>query len=253
MRRIICLLAVLAVCSAALAQNAQPSQTAPAQPKAPPVAPRPHPAAAMQRAGGSLLQATLNSSPEPMQPTLTNVSFFAVPDPQPRTLKKHDLITIIVREESETTSEGSTDLKKEAAIEARLEEWIKLSLKNLEIQGGAIGPIPPSVKANASRDFKGEATVERTDSMTLRVTGEVIDVKPNNTLVIQARQRIKTDDEEQTFILSGICRVQDITADNTILSTQMFDKDLVKTHKGAVRDTTQRGLIPKLLDALNPF
>jgi hypothetical protein len=33
----------------------------------------------------------------------------------------------------------------------------------------------------------------------------------------------------------------------------MFDKDLTKSHKGAVRDTTKRGWIPKLLDVLNPF
>jgi flagellar L-ring protein precursor FlgH len=72
-------------------------------------------------------------------------------------------------------------------------------------------------------------------------------------MVLQARQRIKTDDEEQTFILSGICRVEDITPDNSILSTQMFDKELTKTHKGAVRDTTKRGWIPKLLDVINPF
>jgi flagellar L-ring protein precursor FlgH len=206
------------------------------------------PGAAVQRANGSLLQASLTQPP-----TLNTVSFFAVPEQQPKTLKKHDLVTIIVREESESKSEGTSDLKKSADLEAKLEEWIKLSVKNLEIQGGAQGPIPPSIKASGKRDFKGEATVDRTDSLTLRVTAEVVDVKPNNTLVLQARQTIKTDDEVQTLILSGICRVEDITSDNSILSTQMFDKEVTKTHTGAVRDTTKRGLVPKLLDALNPF
>jgi flagellar L-ring protein precursor FlgH len=207
----------------------------------------------MQRAGGSLLRATVSVSPDPNQATIEAVSFFAVPAPQPRTLKKHDLVTIIVREESEYKTEGNTDLKKEAALEARIEEWISLSLKNFEIEGGAQGPTPPAIAGNASRDFKGEATVDRTDTLTLRVTGEVIDVKPNGTLVLQARQRIKTDEEEQTFILSGICRAEDVSPDNTILSTQMFDKEVIKTHKGAVRDTTKRGWLPKLLDVINPF
>ncbi|HEY7090182.1 MAG TPA: flagellar basal body L-ring protein FlgH [Tepidisphaeraceae bacterium] len=207
----------------------------------------------MQRSGGSLLRAAMASSPDPNQATLGHVSYLAVPDPVPRTIKQHDLVTIIVREQSEMKSEGTTDLKKNADLQATLEEWIKLSIHNLEIQGGAQGPNPPSVKASGKRDFKGEATVDRTDSLTMRVTAEVLDVKPNGTLFLQARQRVKTDEEEQTFILSGICRAEDVTVDNTILSTQMFDKDLVKTNKGAVRDTTKRGWIPRILDVLNPF
>jgi flagellar L-ring protein precursor FlgH len=207
----------------------------------------------MQRAGGSLLRASVGVAPDPNQAKINNVSFFAVPEPEPRVLKKHDLVTIIVREESESSSEATTDLKKDAAFEAKLEEWIKLAIHNLEIEGGAIGPNPPSVKMSGSRDFKGEATVDRTDSLLLRVTAEVIDVKPNGTLVLQARQRIKTDEEVQEFTLSGICRAEDVTPDNTILSTQLFDKEVTKTHKGAVKDTTQRGWIPKLLDVINPF
>ena len=44
-----------------------------------------------------------------------------------------------------------------------------------------------------------------------------------------------------------------ITADNTILSTQLADFNLRKTHKGNVRNATKKGLIPKLLDVINPF
>jgi flagellar L-ring protein precursor FlgH len=106
---------------------------------------------------------------------------------------------------------------------------------------------------SGTRNLKGEATVDRTDSLTARITAEVIDVKPNGTLVLQAKQRIKTDDEEQQFVFTGTGRVEDVGVDNTILSTQLYDKDVTKTHTGAVRDTTKRGLIPKLLDLINPF
>jgi flagellar L-ring protein FlgH len=251
MTRYVTTLFVLATCGLGGAQTAPTNQPAPPANGTQP--PAQTPGEAMQRAGGSLLRATVGVAPDPNQAKIGNVSFFAVPEPQPRTLKKHDLVTIIVREESESSSEATADLKKDAAFEAKLEEWIKLSLKNLEIEGGALGPNPPSVKMSASRDFKGEATVDRTDSLLLRVTAEVIDVKPNGTLVLQARQRIKTDEEVQEFTLSGICRAEDVTPDNTILSTQLFDKEVSKSHKGAVKDTTQRGWLPKLLDVINPF
>ena len=48
-------------------------------------------------------------------------------------------------------------------------------------------------------------------------------------------------------------RVEDVNADNTILSTQLFDKDLRHTSKGTVREATRRGWLSHLLDAVNPF
>jgi flagellar L-ring protein precursor FlgH len=247
-----------AIAALALAQTApRPAASQRTAPTARPAqagnsgaAPAENPADAMQRARGSLLRATLASAPDPNQAKMENVSFFAVPEPEPRTLKKHDLVTIIVREESQMKAEGSTDLKKEMDFDAKLEQFIKFENG---LKGGAISDPVPEIKMSGDRNFKGEATVDRTDSLIFRITAEVVDVKPNGTLVLQARQTIKADDEEQTFTLSGVCRAEDVTPDNTVLSTQMFDKDLTKTHKGAVRDTTKRGWIPKLLDVLNPF
>jgi flagellar L-ring protein precursor FlgH len=210
-------------------------------------------AALMHKNGGSLLRATLAAAPDANRATLAQVSPFAVPEPVPKTIKKHDLVTIIVREESENTHEGTSDLQKSADVEMAVEEWIKLNIGNVAIQGGAQGPNPPRIRLSGSRNFNGEATVERTDSVIGRITAEVVDVKPNGTMVLQARKRIKTDDEDQTFTCSGICRVEDITADNSILSTQLFDMEFTKQNKGQVRETTKKGWIPKLLDFVNPF
>ena len=207
----------------------------------------------MQRNGGSLLKATLGAPVDPGQAALVHVSYFAVPEPEPRVIRKHDQITIIIREESEFSSEGTTETKKEAMIDARVTEFIKLSLKDMAIRGGGIGDTPPSVVADATREFTGEGTVEREDSFTARVTAKVIDVKPNGTLVLEGRKQITTDDEYQRFLVTGICRAEDVSADNTVLSTQLADFNLRKTHKGDVRNATKKGFFPKLLDVINPF
>lgn len=209
-------------------------------------------AALMQSTGGSLLRASIAAQQDNAQAQLADVSFFSVPAPEPRVLKKHDLVTIIVREASEFSSDGQTDLKKTADLDAKIEQFVRLNIQNMELENSIGGDIP-QVKMSSARNFNGEATVDRIDTFITRVTAEVIDVKPNGNLVIQARSRIKTDEEEQLLVLSGVCRAEDVQPDNTILSSQIFDKDLVKQHKGAVRDTTKRGWVPKLLDALNPF
>lgn len=243
----------------AAAQRA-PAGRAPADAKAAAPAPRPvsnnaanDAGALMQRSGGSLLRATLAMPPDPNQARLKDVSFLAVAEPEPRTIKKHDLVTIIVREESAFSTKSSTDLKREANIDARLEEFIKFKIKNFELQGGNIGPTPPSIKGNANREFKASGDLDRSDTLTARITGQVLDVKPNGTLVVEARKQIKTDEEVQQFTLTGICRAEDVNADNTVLSTQMFDLQLQKNHTGPIKDTTRRGGLGKLLDFLNPF
>lgn len=209
-------------------------------------------AALMHRNGGSLLRATLSASPDSKQAQLKNVSVFAVPEPEPKTVKKHDLITIIIREETEVSSEATSDLKRLSNLDASVSAFSRINFANFALEP-AIGATAPAWTARGTRNFKGEATVDRTDSLITRVTAEVVDVKPNGTLVLQARKTIKHDEEEQVLTCSGICRVEDITPDNTVLSTQLFDLEFAKMNNGQVRNTTKTGVLHKLLDFLNPF
>jgi flagellar L-ring protein precursor FlgH len=205
-----------------------------------------------QNNGGSLMADALNRPVDPNQLKYSDVSILAVPEAKPREIKKHDLVTIIVAEDSQSSSKGTTDLKKNADFDAKLDSYVKLNLAQLSAK--AVTPaVTPEVKGEFQRDFKGDATVDRQDTFTARIGAEVIDVKPNGTLVIQAKKHIKTDEEEQDFVLTGVCRAVDLTPDNTILSNTLHDLDVHKVTKGAARDTTKRGLIPRLLDFVNPF
>jgi len=78
-------------------------------------------------------------------------------------------------------------------------------------------------------------------------------VKPNGTMVIEAVKHIIVDKEEHTIKLSGICRIEDVASDNTVLSTQMADLELSKQSKGEVHDVNKRGWLNGLLDRFTPF
>lgn len=207
----------------------------------------------MGKAGGSLLRASVMAGPDPARAKLSGVSFYAVPEPEPKTVKKHDFVTIVIREETEYSSDGTSDLKKSADFDAGITQMIKTKSGWPFVQGGAITDPAPQITMAGKRNFKGEATMERTDTFVTRITAEVVDVKPNGTFAVQARKRIKHDEEEQEYTLTGMCRAGDLTPDNTILSTQMHDLSIELATKGAVRDTTKRGWVPKLLDFVNPF
>ena len=207
----------------------------------------------LQRTEGSLLAAQLSSRPDPSQVRAGQVSFLAVPKPEPKTLKRHDLVTIVINEQSEITSKGTNNMSRNSTFDAKVNNMIKLRPSDWTILGLPQPTNPPEINLTGQRTFQGQGEVDRSDSFTARITAEVVDVKPNGTVILQARKRIKTDEEEQQFVLTGTCRADDITAANTVLSTQMFDLELQKNHKGDVREATKRGILGKLLDVIGSF
>lgn len=249
---------VLAVSAVAGAQVSPPSQQgAPRVAAAAPIAQRIEQPSAPLRRGDATNQAFQQSGGSLFHLTSTNTetgqiepSLFAVPKPDPKRIKKHDLLTVIVREESDSQTKATTDTKKNADFNAVLNQYLYLQGLNVHTR---TPQNPPQLDFSAERNFKGEGTVDRSDSMTARIQAEVIDVKPNGTLVIQATKQIKMDEEEIKMTLTGVVRAEDITIDNSVLSTQLADLNLAKTTKGAARDASKRGWIVKFFDVINPF
>lgn len=183
------------------------------------------------------------------------MSMYAVPTADAKRFKRHDLITIIVSEISDTSVSSKNNNKKEQTFNTELKDFIDLSIA----KGGwpSVGKMKntnmPKLGFDYSDDRKATADQSRSDKMTLRITAEVVDVKPNGTLRIEATKRIRNDKEEQTMKLSGLCRIEDVQADNTLLSTQLADMVLSKDTAGEVRDGTKRGWLNGFIDKVNPF
>jgi flagellar L-ring protein precursor FlgH len=220
---------------------------------------RPRSEARARTNGGSLMRSQLEAiAGEPLDGAVRQrseydrVAYGAVKTPEPRVIRKHDLVTVIVREQSEFKSQASSDMKKDAKLAAELTDFIKLNIPNLSLDP-AIGSVKPKIGASASDDWKGDGKFDRKDQFTTRVQAEVVDIKPNGNVVLQARTKIKTDDEEQLFVLSGMIRAQDITPDNSVLSTQMYDLELNKQHQGTLREATRRGWLARFLDKISPI
>lgn len=250
-----------ALTSAPLAAQEPPANPAPpAQQQQPPangteaVPPAQDFDAAFAQSGGSLYRVRGNPAAPGQRPPPTGYdAMFAVKPPEPKKVRKFDLITVIVREESDAKTESKTDLKKETDFNALLEQYIKFSMGDLALKGREPLANQPQLKFQLDRNFSGEGKLDRSDSMSARVQAQVIDVKPNGILVIQATKMIKNDEEEQRFTLTGMVRAEDVTPDNSVLSTQLADLYLEKNTTGAARDSSKRGWIPRFFDMLNLF
>lgn len=180
-------------------------------------------------------------------PTLLALSSIAVPVPKKEKLATGALVTIIVREIKQSLSDSNLRSQKQWDVAAAVAKWIRLDNKH-HLVPQAFPQGDPEIELGLKDNYQGKGRVDRRDELTTRITAIVIDVKPNGTLVLEARKSIALDEETQVYTLTGKCRVEDLTPQNTILSTQLADLELNVQHEGAARDAARRSIWKKLSD-----
>ena len=194
-------------------------------------------------------------SSRPGTRALEMTSFTAIPPAPPRKFKVEDLVTIIVRQQKKYSADGKLDNKKKWNLDGQLSDWFRFygddSVTHLGQDKLSNGK--PGFKFDFDNKYKGESTNDREDTFTTRIQARIIDVKPNGNLVLEATLHETHDEEEIDITLTGTCRAEDVTAENSVLSTQVANLVLVEKNQGAVRDGTRRGWFPWLLDKGRPF
>ena len=183
---------------------------------------------------------------------LLQVSPIAVAMPEPEVIGVNDQVTIIIRESKTATSDSKMNSKKDWGHEWELSNWIRMS----DLHGivpAIFAEGNPAVKFDYKNDYSGDGKYDRKDELTTRIQATVIDVKPNGTLVLEATKGITIDDEGYRITLTGNCRSDDVTPQNTILSTQIAALEIDVKHNGAIRDATRRGWLMRAHDFLRPF
>jgi flagellar L-ring protein precursor FlgH len=263
----------LSVAFTALAQEAPPSATPPAAPRTPAAEPPRRPAADPAQA-----QPTTNR-PEPGRPsTVTRPlsvaalesrddepaplrgagggsrgSLTAVGDPEPRSFKVHDLITIVVSEQSKAKSSANSKTDKKYDMSVQLDSFMNLDPSEWAdiISLGAADL--PQFDVGGKKKFDAKGDVARQDDFTAKITGEVIEVLPNGTIVVEAYKQINMDGETQTIRLSGRCRPEDVDATNSVQSHRLANAAIEKLTKGQLRDSTEKGIIARVVDMLFAF
>lgn len=184
---------------------------------------------------------------------LRGTSLLYIEPPKPAEFAVHDLVTIIVEETTRSEASQTLETNKTYDINAAMEQFPSLRhLLELQVQNGDTQRTA-DLGVNFDSDFKGEGDYERTDRFVARITAEVIDVKPNGTVVVEARKRIDKDGEIQTIILSGTCRREDVTTQNTVLSSQLADLTVSMKTEGQVTKAGKKGIIPRALEGLFNF
>jgi flagellar L-ring protein precursor FlgH len=184
---------------------------------------------------------------------LSDVSMHFIAEPETRVIQKHDIITIIIDENSSTTSSQKLETEKDTSSSANVDAMVSwLKLLELRLEQGDINNVD-LIDLATSREFTGEGDYERKDKFTARISAIVREVKPNGTMLVEARKTIARDNEISELVLSGLVREEDITQQNTILSSQMADLRIILENQGDLKKAAEKGLITRVLDTVFAF
>lgn len=169
-----------------------------------------------------------------------------------KAVKVGDIITITVSEQSTGSKDASTKTARNKDLQG--------SFKFAGMGAGTAGVAAPTnpvqfgpYQGQFSSGFTGSGSTSRTDTMSAYMTATVIDVLPNNNLVIRGSRWTKVNDEMQQIVLEGVVRPMDVTRNNTVLSQNIAEAKIFLTGKGPVAQHQKPGWVLQLLDLISPF
>jgi len=157
-----------------------------------------------------------------------------------------DVITILIDERAEVSKESNRSNSKEASSDLAIDLFRLFGTERVTDE-------LPGLKYDSSREFKGEADFESSDTFTKRLSVIVKEVLPNGNLVIEGKREIIMAGDETTIIISGIVRPADVSADNTVPSELVADAKIEYEGDGPAADSTKRGWLLSILDFIWPF
>jgi flagellar L-ring protein precursor FlgH len=170
--------------------------------------------------------------------------------PKPREIKLHDIVTVIVKEASESNATSRYNRQRNGNLTAQMREFIRIG------QGGRLltaASNQPSIDTNLQGRLQSTGQVSEQEGIKYRIASTVVDVLPNGILVLEARKTIHNNLDLWEYTLTGRLRPQDIAPDNTALSEHIADLQISKKQKGKLTDSTQRPWGLFLYDKLAPF
>ena len=152
-----------------------------------------------------------------------------------KAFKIGDVLTVIVQESASASHQ--TDTKAQKASSSGVSWGAQRS------QG-----IPfTDIGITGKEDMHGGGRSVRSGALNGRITLRVKEVLPNGNLVINGTRNITVNDEKQVLEITGIVRPEDVTAENSVLSSLVADAQIKYTGKGEVSEKGKLGFFSRLL------
>ena len=163
-----------------------------------------------------------------------------------------DLVTVNIVETSKASKKADTSSARKSSIDAGISNLLGFE-SQLDKYAPANFSNSTMFKTSMTNSFDGSGSTSRDESMTASITARVVRLMPNGNLYIKGTRQVKVNNETQFITLSGLIRREDISPNNTVLSSYIADASIEYTGSGPVSDKQRAGWLGRAVDFVWPF
>ena len=165
-----------------------------------------------------------------------------------------DILTIKISEDSKVDNKAKRDMKKETDRSTTFAGGPDFSTQ------GTLDRLLPehllpgfNMSATADNQLKSKADYKDERKFEDQVSVVVMDILPNNNLIVMGTRSRNIAGDIQTIEVSGIVRPSDIAFDNTVKSEKVADFRIITKNSGVSAPYTKPGWLGKIFDIIWPF
>ena len=157
----------------------------------------------------------------------------------------NDVVTILVSESTQAIASADASNSRSTSATAGFD--------NLFGAEKLIKEIPTLVSGKSDSKFDGKGSTSRATTLSTTLTARVTDVLPNGYLVVEGKREIRVNNENQSVVLLGIVRPNDINKSNMVPSSAIAQMSVYVQGKGTVSQPIKPGWLYKILTGILPF
>jgi flagellar L-ring protein precursor FlgH len=169
-----------------------------------------------------------------------------------RAARVGDILTVLVSINDDATLKNDTSAARTGTTALGIPNFFGLESLIPKVLGKGVSAAS-LVSATGSSSSTGAGQIQRNETVTLSLAGEITQILPNGNLVIAARQEMEVNAELRVLQVSGIIRPEDITSDNTVASDQMAEARISYGGTGTLTNQQSPRIGQQIVDEIMPY
>lgn len=155
-----------------------------------------------------------------------------------------DTLTISIVEKSAAAKKSNTSAERTNTMDASISALARLPGKSLS---------GLSLEADHDSKFAGKGESAANNTFTGTITATVIEVLPNGNLLVSGEKLVAINQGEEFIRFSGIVNPANVTAANTVTSTQVADARIEYKANGFIDSAQVMGWLSRFFLTFMPF